>query len=229
MTSEYLRNVVAITGVAIALIATFLAAPGLIRDVTAREHARWLVTKERLKVLWMKFRDWITRRPPRSIEISVSSVAPAASGTGALSFRGSAAGSSDTSVEARLARVEAQLVDHSKRIADVGEALRNETDERQRGDAALHERVDAEIGALDTRLDHAEQESRRTNARVLPLVGFGIVLSRIPDLIALSTTTAAALIVVGLWSLHQALVHFWESGPLGIAYPKPGPNSAITT
>ena len=48
------------------------------------------------------------------------------------------------------------------------------------------------------------------DARALPIIGMGIVLSGIPDFLARLTALALAVFIVALLLLEWALVHFWS-------------------
>lgn len=55
-----------------------------------------------------------------------------------------------------------------------------------------------------------EENALQVDASAVPVIGLGIVLSGVPDLLARSTTLALALFIAALLFLHRALIHFWS-------------------
>jgi hypothetical protein len=61
-----------------------------------------------------------------------------------------------------------------------------------------------------------ERNSILVDTRALPVVGFGIVLSGIPDLLAHSPELGSFAIAAALTVLTWAWAHFWASGPAAL-------------
>jgi hypothetical protein len=55
-----------------------------------------------------------------------------------------------------------------------------------------------------------EVNALRVDARAVPVIGLGIVLSGVPDLLARSTAVALVLFIAALYTLQRALMHFWS-------------------
>jgi len=54
------------------------------------------------------------------------------------------------------------------------------------------------------------EDARRVDARALPMIGFGIVLSGIPEFLAESRTLGEALFIGSLATLMWAVSTFWS-------------------
>jgi hypothetical protein len=50
----------------------------------------------------------------------------------------------------------------------------------------------------------------------MPVIGLGIVLTSIPDVIARSSTWSGLIIAAALIVLCKFWVHFWASGPAAV-------------
>ena len=79
----------------------------------------------------------------------------------------------------------------------------------------LEQRVERDAAAIRSEIAAIEQTALLVDARAVPVIGFGIVLTSLPDLIASSTTWTGLLIAAALVSLLGAWAHFWASGPAG--------------
>ena len=106
-----------------------------------------------------------------------------------------------------------------KSMADTNEqAINTEAAIRAADVTRLEQRITDEAAAIRAGISAEEERARRGDARVLPVLGLGIVLTAIPDALAHATWLGSPVlagvtgIVAGLFFLQRALVHFWESG-----------------
>jgi hypothetical protein len=56
-----------------------------------------------------------------------------------------------------------------------------------------------------------ERSAQLVDARAVPVIGIGIVLTSIPDVIAQSAVASGLVIAAALISLQWAWTHFWAS------------------
>ena len=107
-------------------------------------------------------------------------------------------------IEERVAALERRL-DHSERQLDeVRESLRVETAERKAEHAQLAETLKTEVRRLEAAVRELEQASIKINARALPVVLWGILLTTVGDWLAvvwwLGWTCAAVGAALSVWA-----------------------------
>jgi hypothetical protein len=79
----------------------------------------------------------------------------------------------------------------------------------------VEHKIEQEADAIRSKLDSMEQTAMLVDARALPIIGLGVVLSSMSDLIARSPILSGLAIAVALTFLAWAWTHFWASGPAG--------------
>jgi hypothetical protein len=77
----------------------------------------------------------------------------------------------------------------------------------------MSSKIGQESTAIRSEIAAMEQNALLVDARAVPVIGLGIVLTSIPDLIAKSAELSGLLIAAALSFLTWAWAHFWASGP----------------
>jgi hypothetical protein len=86
---------------------------------------------------------------------------------------------------------------------------------------SVEHKIEQESAAIRRELDSMEQAAMLVDARALPVIGLGIVLSSMSDLIARSPVWSCLLFAFALTVLANACDHFFSSGRSGAYQPKP--------
>jgi hypothetical protein len=79
----------------------------------------------------------------------------------------------------------------------------------------VEQRLEREAAAIRSVIASMEQQALLVDATAVPVIGLGIVLTSVPDLIARSTALSGLFIAAALICLELAWIHFWASGPAG--------------
>jgi hypothetical protein len=146
-------------------------------------------------LLWRSATDWMRQRKHhlrghlarflpflrRDVNIHVSSVSGMASG--AVNVTLTASGrvwQPSASVDERIEALRKHITEVDGRLNDVARKLGEETTDRQRVFGELHRTLEEKTAELRRMLEEKERESARVDARGLPVVGLGILLSGVP-------------------------------------------------
>jgi hypothetical protein len=78
------------------------------------------------------------------------------------------------------------------------------------------ERIEREAAAIRDQIAAMEQKALLVDASAVPVIGLGIVLTSIPDVLARSPALSCLTIAAALIVLFRAWVHFWNSGPAAV-------------
>jgi hypothetical protein len=223
---DYLTNLVRGTGVVVAVVASCLAAP----EATRRywEVARnWTVRIARagfvqgtVATVWVK-RQW-DRLVRRRNVVVVGKAIHASAGLGVTA----SATTSGTIVlpvdpsaplHERVERLEQHIATLKALHEQNKEAIAKEAADRRQALQQVTERIEREVAAIRGQIATMEQKALLVDASAVPVIGLGIVLTSIPDVIARSSTWTGLIIAAALIVLWRAWVHFWASGPAAAA------------
>jgi hypothetical protein len=223
--ADYLTNLVRGTGVVVAVVASCLAAP----EATRRywEVARNLTLKiahagaaqGRAGTAWVK-RQWDRLVRHRNVVAlgDVVGMSDALSITVSATATGTVTWSIDPNapLPERVTWLE-QHIEALKALHEQNkEAIAKEAAERQKALQQVTERIEREGAAIRSQIATMEQKALLVDASALPVIGVGIVLTSIPDVIARWPTLTGITIAAALWFLFRAWVHFWSSGPAAV-------------
>jgi hypothetical protein len=213
----YLMNLVRCTGAVVALVASSLAAPEVTRHFLVRQRMRIVTAGRTVKVqakrAWLKIRG---RGPmPRSVTLGPGTIGTAASATASLTVTWDV--NADAPLMERVERLEQRVATLKKMHSENERAIEKEAADRREMVERVSSKIVQEAAAIRSEIAAVEQNALLVDARALPVIGFGIVLTSIPDLIARSTTLSGLAIAVALIFLERAWVHFWATGPAGEA------------
>ena len=214
-----LEYMVRYTGAIVALVASFLAAPEAtrhlwkwIRGTAATTTGRVIrAGKARVEQVWNR-----VRRRGRWVDVAGSGSA-AATISASLTVTGRLVFPVDLSAPLS-ARVE-RLEQHVQALGELHEANKQAIAQEK---ASLVEKlrnvehqIDQETAAIRSKIDSMEQTAMVVDARALPVIGFGIVLSSMSDLIALSPVLSYVAVAVAAGFVAIAVAHFNASLPVG--------------
>lgn len=168
-------------GVTIAVVGSIVVAPagaGLLWRGASDALHRWLEV----------IRGWLSRFLPflrRHHQTVDPDGIATGSGVGTLSVTGSAAGFSGSgSLEARIDELQQQMRVTQERLNAVEQQLHLEVAQRQQALAMVEKSLRSGVRELHSRLERQELRAAVVDARGLPVLAFGIVLSGIPGEIA---------------------------------------------
>ena len=113
----------------------------------------------------------------------------------------------------RIARLEQHIATLKALHEQNKEAIAKEAAERRKALQQVTERIEREAAAIRGEIDAMEQKELLVDASAVPVIGLGIVLTSIPDVIARWSTLSGLIIAAALLVLFRAWVHFWASGP----------------
>jgi hypothetical protein len=211
----YLMDLVRCTGALVALVASFLAAPEATRHFWARLRMQAVTTGRTVQVqaerVWLKMRG---RGPaPQSVALAPATInlTGSVTATGTLTLTVNRAGP----LTERVERLE-QHIETLNKLHDANrQAIAKETADRQEMVQRVSSKIGQEAAAIRSEITAMEQNALLVDARAVPVIGLGIVLTSIPDLIAKSAELGGLLIAAALTFLTWAWAHFWASGPAG--------------
>jgi hypothetical protein len=206
----YLANMLRIEGVVVALVASFLAAPAATRHMWARIKLEVGSVRRRVGSGLHRLRLWLTRR--REVQLNDAATAEEALSMVPVSssLDLSWAVNAEDDLKLRVERLEQRMGQVNERITMLQGTVRAEAAERREAIDDLARRLSDEVQSVRNKIIAAEENALRVDATALPVIGLGIVLSGIPELIARSTAWTLLVFMVALIALQRALVHFWS-------------------
>ncbi len=114
-------------------------------------------------------------------------------------------------VDERIEALRRHITEVEGRLNDVIGQLREETASRERVVAELERTMKAETAELRLLLDEQERQTALIDARGLPVVGFGILLSGVPDeLASIPYGVGWLLPLVGSVVAVRVAMHSWR-------------------
>lgn len=165
-----LAQVNKVVGVIIAMIGAIVAAPDgallLYRSFTARVRA-----------MINKFRNRST--PAAKVSGSFHGTLPAMTMTAS-----GRVWRPDDPIDARIDALRAHISDVEGRLSETRNALNQERDARESAIAELGRDLHARLDELHQLLQEKERQMATIDARGLPVIGFGILLSGVPEFLA---------------------------------------------
>jgi hypothetical protein len=213
--ATYLMNLVRCTGALVALVASCLAAPEATRHFWARLRLRATasgrIVRFQAEQAWLKIRGHGPE--PRSVTVVPMTINLTASvtATGTVTVTVNRA----APLPERVERLE-QHIETLNKLHDANkQAIATEAADRQEMLRRLSTEIEQEAATIRSEIAAREQNALLVDARAVPVIGFGIVLTSIPDLIAKSAEWSGLFIAAALTLLTWAWAHFWASGPAG--------------
>lgn len=192
-------------GFAVAVLGTCAAVPAATWRVLRRASSAWSGIVDRL----------LRRSVPAAIHVS--------RGEGTFAYSVSAIARSPAatggSIEELPVRVEQQLVAIDEEQQQVAGDLRRESTDRTQADTKLWQHLQAEVARIDPSPRRAVARRVGADARALPVVLSGALLSTFPELLGANAVvgTAALSMGVGLffraWALLDAVRPAWPLVP----------------
>jgi hypothetical protein len=208
---SYLEHMVRYTGAIVALVASFVAAPGATRHVWSRLRLRAVTSGRTVERAWLKV---LGRGPtPQSVTLAPATINVTASVI-AVGIVTSTVDRSAPLTE-RVDRVEQHIETLNKLHDENKQAIAEEASKRQEAVRLLTDKIGREAAAIRSEIAAMEQTAMLVDARALPVIGFGIVLSSMSDLIAQFTVLSNVLFALAIAVLAGACDHFFASGPDG--------------
>lgn len=164
-------------GVAIAVVGSVVVAPAG-AGLLWRTASDWM--RERLDVA----RAWLSRFLPflrRHHQVVITDGIATGSGVGTPKVTAYGAGFSGSgTLEARIDLLQQQLGVVQGRLSELDRSLQQEVADRQQALACLEELLRSGVTQLRLRLEKQQQQAAVVDARGLPVLGLGIVLSGTP-------------------------------------------------
>lgn len=117
----------------------------------------------------------------------------------------------DASVRDRVKRLEQHVAFLNALHEQNKQAIAKEAADRQEAVRRVTERIEQETAAIRGEIAEMERSAQLVDARAVPVIVIGIVLTSIPDVIAQSAAASGLVIAVALISLQLAWTHFWAS------------------
>ncbi len=196
-------------GVVIALVGSFVVAPsGAV--LLWRSATDWLrQRKHQLRSQLARFLPFLRR----DVTIHATSAAGAASGAlGSLTATGSGrAWHPDEPVDERIDALRQHITEVEGRLNEVIRKLREETASREQLGAELTRTLQEKTVELRRLGEEKERESAQIDARGLPVVGFGILLSGVPEKLATVPFGLGWMFpILGLGAAATAIAHAWR-------------------
>lgn len=195
-------------GVVIALVGSVVVAPGG-TGLLRRSATDWMRRrKHQLRGLLTRFLPFLRRDV--TIHAAGATGVTSASG-GATAIVSGRAWQPGASVDERIEALRQHITEVEGRLNEVTRTLREETESRERAVAELKRTLEEETVELRRLLEKRERESARIDARGLPVVGFGILLSGVPDKLASIPFGLGWIFpVLGVGAAATATVHAWR-------------------
>jgi hypothetical protein len=100
-------------------------------------------------------------------------------------------------IEERLARLEQRVQELSITQSKIAVDLQREITDRKEANQELREYVRVEVARLDHTLAEQQRATEEVDARALPVILFGALLSTFPDLLALSPWVGTFAVMIG--------------------------------
>jgi hypothetical protein len=195
-------------GVGIALVGCLVVAPagtGLLWHTAAGwTHQRGHQLRGRLARVLPFLRRDATIRPN-----TVSAVAAVATATVTVSGR---VWTPSAPVDERIEALRQHIAEVEGRLNEITSKLNAEREARERAVAELKQTLKEETAALCRQLEERERDSARIDARGLPVIGLGVLLSGVPDeLASLPIGLGWLFPVVGLGAVVAAVQGAWRA------------------
>lgn len=190
--SETLADITRYIGVSVAFVGAVVVSPAgtalLVRSLAAQVRRRAEVVRGRLG----KWIPWFRRT--HTLEVHDAAHGHSA---GSLSLSGTGRGwQPDASPEEKIERLRQWFEELATRLQKTEQGIREERDARSQAISEVTAELRAVSETLQAEIAASETRSAMTDARALPVVGLGVVLSGIPEVFA-------SLPVV-LWGLVMA-------------------------
>ena len=199
MDPDAVLAVTAAIALAVKVIGFVVAVLGSCAAVPAA--TRRLVRRVRSSVV--EFARRIRGRPLRGkVDLVAPNVGISASGT--LTFSGSAH-AAPTTLDGRIKELERRLGDLDKRLAELGTDLRAENEQRRTEIADATRKSEREIARLDIRFDDEARATEEVDARALPILLVGLVLSTFSGEFAAVWAVGIVAVVAGLVAAVRAI------------------------
>lgn len=164
-------------GVVIAVVGAVVVAPTGTR-LLLESNWEWLRHRgNQVRVQLARFLPFLRRK----VSTQVASSMGIASTFGVTLTASSRAWRPMAPVDERIEALHQHITEVEGRLNEVSQQLRQETSERGRVVAELEATLKAEMAELRRLLKEQERQSARIDARGLPIIALGIVLSGIPD------------------------------------------------
>jgi hypothetical protein len=177
--AELLADVNRWVGVIVAVVGTVVAAPS--------------GTRELLTSTW----QWLERRGS-AVSSGLGRLLPFLRGDAAMNPKQSVTGTASTSwgftssasawawpsqasTDERIEALRKHLTEVEGRLSEVRKQLRDESAARKQAVEELEQRIRADIREIKESIDRREKHAARIDARGLPLIAAGVVLSGVPD------------------------------------------------
>jgi hypothetical protein len=195
-------------GVVIALVGSFVVAPsGAV--LLWRSATDWLrQRKHQLRSELARFLPFLRR----DTTINLTSAMGIASALGSPTVTGSGRAWHPTDpVDERIEALRQHIIEVEGRLNEVTRKLREETASREQLGAEFTRALQETTAELRRLGEEKERESAQIDARGLPVVGFGILLSGIPEKLASIPLGLGWMFpILGVGAAATALVHAWR-------------------
>jgi chromosome condensin MukBEF ATPase and DNA-binding subunit MukB len=119
------------------------------------------------------------------------------------------------SLAERVERLEQHIGTLNKLHDENKQAIAKEAADWREMVQRLSSKIEQEAAAIRSKLDSMEQTAMLVDTRALPILGLGVVLSSMSDLIARSPISSGLVIAVALTFLAWAWAHFFAAGRAG--------------
>ena len=210
---SYLEHMVRYTGAIVALLASFLAAPAATRY--RWRQLRWAAASSRQRVVgsvrpvWDRFRGHGRAQGSTAQARGQASLGATAwvTATGRHVFPVDA----DAGLAERVERLERYIQTLSELHEMNRQAIADEKALLVTMLRNVEYKVEQEAAAIHSKIDSIEQTAMLVDARALPVIGIGIVLSSMSDLIAWSPVLSCVLFAFALTVLADACDHSFAS------------------
>ena len=208
---EGLANLIRWVGVIVALLASFLAAPDatwhIIKKIAEGTSSAASYTGEQTGKLW----DHLLGKATPSVTGMAAVLGPAPVGgrTGDVTWQVDA----DAHLRSRVGWIEQRVLNLFEIAHLVQQKMTTRGREARRAGEEVGRRLADEVAAIHRRTDAQEEALTRVDARALPVVGVGIVLSGIPEPLAQYGWFGILSIGIAVLVLVLAIVHFVRTLP----------------
>ena len=155
----------------------------------------------------------VGKPPPRVVHLGAAHLAVSASAIALATIVWPM--NADAPLPDRVAQLERHIGRLKAMHDENEEAIAKEATKRQEAIQSVTDKTGREASAIREQISAMERTALLVDARAVPVLGVGIVLTSIPNLIAKSATLSGLAIAVALTFLTWAWAHFFASGPVG--------------